>query len=268
MGIAVFSPYGLMREESGILGLVSNYLRTNAWQVFDVRCNGVFSLCERDADTAWKREMSSCFGCMLEQARLEKWAGISCVELSKYLTPEDILESKRWLLSYENGSFEEAVYGQHNVFDLCRGSFHYRFGTEHPDLKNKNHEQAVRRMLVSTVRLLIATEKCNQQNRPEVALLSDGSDFLTAGYLAKSIEQDIRVATFRWDLAKRCVVVNTSSSTEEYNCPLVFEDITSMRSDVRTWPWEITQIIEELMVFLNLTSSQLELPIACTATGK
>jgi len=70
------------------------------------------------------------------------------------------------------------------------------------------------------------------------------------------------VALFKWDLTARSVKVQHPVTNRQYVCPLVFEDITAMRADSRTWPWEILRILDEIMAFLDLSSNQLELPIA------
>ena len=263
MGLVVCSPYGLMREESGVLGLLANYLSKSSWPVSLLRCNGAFSICDRDGESGWRREPESCFACMQEQSCLAGWAAVPVHELSSFLLAEDVLESKRWVLELTSDEHLLAArFHDHPVFDLCRGSFHYRFGLDHPDLRNKNQEQALRRLMMSAVRAILACERFNRQAAPELALVSGGGDYISAVYSACARRQGSRVAQFVWDLAARTVRVIHPVSNREYACPLVFEDVTSMRADSRTWPFELIQILDELLVFLDVTSSQLELPIA------
>jgi len=193
MGIVVLSPYGLMREESGLLGLLANYLKKSAWQVSALGCNGIFSLCDRDGENGWSREVTNCFECMRQQTTLAKWSNVPTQDLSVFLSPEDILESKRWMLSAQTVGLYDALFRGINIYDVCRGSLRYRFGTETPDLKNKSHEQIVRRMMLSAVRASLAAENYNRSCAPEMALLSGGDDFITASYAMRSYKQ-----AFEW----------------------------------------------------------------------
>ena len=261
MSVVVFSPFGLMKEESGILGLLSSYLAKNAWQISFLRCNGVFSLCDRDGEHNWKRDSGSCFACMHEQSRCAKWSGIANRDLSPFLLQGDVLESKRWMASLDIEQCYSAQFQGVAVYELCKGSLHYRYGTVEPDLRNKSVEQFVRRTMVSAVRMLLASQRYFQQVRHELVLVGGGSDYMTGAFLLAARKEGVRTAVFKWDLSKRSVVVRHPSQEREYQCPLVFEDVTAMRPDCQTWPGEILQILEELGAFLELTGSQLELPI-------
>lgn len=262
MKTVIFSPFGAASEETGLLGLLGNYLKNIIPEICVLRCNGVFSLCDRDSENSWRRGIHGCFVCMQEQGRLAAWAGLRQEDLSLYLTPQQITESKRWALSLAADEMEEAVFGQIKPYSLCRASLRNYFGNLEPDLSNANHLHIVRRMMISAVRMCQAADCFISAAKPTLALVAGGEDFISGALAERSRVKGVDVAEFRWDLPNRSVKIFHPRLQKEFSCPLVFEDITSMRSDSRTWPWELVRIVEDILVFLDLTSSQLVLPIA------
>ena len=262
MQVGIFSPYGASSEETGVLGLVGNYVKNMFEQVFVLRCNGIFSLCDRDAESGWRRSVQHCLRCMGEQARLALWANIACDDLSYYLQPEDVMETKRWVTSIPSDELTRVRYGDIEVFGLCERSFHQRCGIEQPDMHNASHEETARRLLLSALRMCLASDKFIHERKPDLMLLAGKDDFITNAFMNRANVRRRDVALFRWDLASRSVRIKHPRRDEEFSCPLVFEDITSMRADTRTWPWELVKIVEDILVFLDLSGSQLSLPIA------
>lgn len=262
MKIAIFSPYGSSSQETGILGLLGNYVKSMFEQVWLLRCNGVFSLCERDAESGWRRGIQNCFRCMGEQARLAIWSGLPCEDLSAYVHPEDVLDSKRWVTTLPIDELEEANFAGIRIFDLCRGAFRSRFGSEQPDLRNPVQDETARRLMISSIRMCLATDRFHKEQHPDLVLVSGESDYITSSFIARSRARSRDIAIFRWDLTNRSIKITHPRTLQEFSCPLVFEDITGMRGDSRTWPWELVKIVEDILVFLELSSSQLSLPMA------
>lgn len=262
MKIGIFSPYGSSSEETGVLGLVGNYIKNMFEQIFVLRCNGLFSLCDRDGELGWRRNVQHCLRCMGEQGRLALWADLACEDLSYHLLPEDVMETKRWVTMLNVSDLGEASYGDIDVFQLCRRSFSQRCGADAPDPHNSAHDEVARRLLVSALRMCIATEQFLKARSPDLMLVAGEGDFITNSFVNAARTVKRPVAIFQWDLASRSVRVRHPVNGKEFSCPLVFEDVTSMRADTRTWPWELVKIVEDILVFLDLSSSQLALPIA------
>lgn len=274
MGIIAFSPYGLASEESGLVALVSSYLNQGPYTVSYLRCNGIFSLCDRDGDYGWRRGIRSCFGCTHEQSSIADWAGLPKDDLSAFLTPDHVQESKRWALGLTPETMRAADFHGLPVFEFCRESFRYRFGTDSPDLNERQQEEIVRRVMVSAARSILAIDKYLLHRSPEACLVAGGHDFMTRCFVERVRSRKIDLSIFRWDLATRSVKVvgprrareiahtAETADAQEFECPLVFDDVTSLRSDARTWPRELTKVLDDLLVFLDLSKSQIELPLA------
>jgi len=262
MRIAVFAPFGSLSRESGILCLIANYLQHMYPDVLQLRCNGIFSLCDRDAERSWKRTLDSCLGCACDQSRLAAWSGVKSGSLSRYLLPRDIDETRRWLSSLGDEAPVTARFHEVPLFPLCQASFFNRFGVSTPDYRNKNHVRTVRRLLLSAARMMLATERFNKKYMPDVTLVADGSDYLTAVYVSRSKAQGAAPAVFRWDLHRRSTQIVHPRSGALYSCDLLLDNITAMRPDPCTWSPELLGIISEILSFLGLSDTQLTLPIA------
>ncbi len=279
MSIVAYSPYGLLSEETGLCALVSRYLQekrgaSQGEGVLQICCNGAFSQCDRDGESSWRRDLAHCARCTAEQIRVAQWAGISQQEVSRYLTPGDIVESRRWVGALAIDEIPDAGAFGESLYDLCRVSLVNRFGTEKPDLHNKSHEQIVRRMLLVALRALSAFNRYFRDHQPEFALLVGGEDVLTAAFLSCARAQSIPLATFVWDVNNRAVLIrrhggytkNAGQARSEggdiFSCPFVFENITAMRSDRHTWPHELVTMLDRLLEFLELDGHQVPLPLA------
>jgi len=262
MNIVIFSPFGAGSQETGLLGLLANYLKNIFPQVCALRCNGIFSLCDRDGENGWRRGIQGCFSCMQEQERLSAWAGIRQEDLSLYLEPEEVVATKRWVLGLSAEEIPHSSFQGFVPYGLCVDSLRAYFGVETPDLSNEAHGPPLRRMLISALRMILVSDRFVRANKPNLALVAGGRDFISAAFIERARAGGVDVAEFCWDLASRSIKILHPRSRKEFPCPLVFEDITTMRSDSRTWPWELVRILEDILVFLDLTSSQLALPIA------
>lgn len=262
MRIVTFTPYGNLSRESGLIYLVANYLRSLFPGLAQVRCNGMLAVCNRDGDNNWKRDIHSCFRCMGEQKKLARWAGLRKISLSRYLLPEDVEDTKRWILSVPADRLLTASFRDISLFELCHGSFRARFGVPEPDLKNKNHEQMLRRFYLAAARVSLATNRFNRIYRPGMSLIAGGDDLITNSFIKQSHEQGADPVVFRLDFSERGIRIFHPQGDEVLSCDLLLEDIYLMRADYATWPNELMKIIEEILIFLGLYDVQLSLPIA------
>lgn len=242
--------------------LLANYLKVSFPEVVQLRCNGVFSLCDRDADSSWTRGMASCFTCMSDQRALSSWSGVPVQDLSSFILPDDVTETKKWVLSLRDDQLLAAEFRGVSVYEVARESFANRFGSVAPDLANKNHEQYLRRLLLAAVRMSIAANRYHSKFAPDMSLVAGGRDYLTRAFVMQGRALRRDVSTFRWDVNQRAIQIAHPREKKLLSCELVPEGIRGMRSDTRTWPSELTTIMNEIGAFLGLDSSQLSLPIA------
>ena len=262
MKIALFTPFGSSSRESGIIYLLANYLHDIYPEIMQLRCNGLFSLCDRDAERNWKRPLQACFACGGEQARLAAWSRVKSTCLSRYLLPRDVDETRRWILSVEEHDLTTARFREVNLFPFCRSSFRSRFGSETPDILNKSHCQVLRRLLLSAARHMLAVDRFHRKYAPDVVFAPGGEDFISALFLSRSNVQGVRPYVLTWDLHSRSTTVANPRTSAVYSCSLLIDKVTEMRSDPSTWPRELLSMIGEILSFLELSDTQLALPMA------
>ncbi len=268
MKIAVHNPFGSLSEEAGVIYLLARYLRRIFPEIVQLRCGGAFSLCDRDAENSWRRGFHTCFQCMQDQSDLAGWADLGVASLTSYLEAEELIETRKWVSFADAESLAEISFKGIVPFPYIRGSIKNRFGIDDPQLHNHHHEQMVRRLMLSAVRTCLATRRFNDQFKPGLSIVAGGDDFVSHSVLGQSRSQGIPVALVRWDIAGRAVKVFHPQSNEVFSCGLVLEGLSSMRGEIKTWPLELLNIIEDLAAFLDINTHQLPLPVASAAQAR
>lgn len=262
MKIAVLAPFGSHSQESGLLYLLANYLHGTYPEVVQLRCNGMFSVCDRDIDNSWTRSVSSCFACIADQKALSDWSGLPVQNYSSYLLPEDIRDTKQWLSSVSAADLPRAEFRALPVFEVCRESFANRFGTGEYDSRNKNHEQFLRKLMLSAARASLTAQRYQRQYAPDLSLICGGRDFISSSFVTVSQGMQRDVSVLRWNVGNRSIQITHPRQNDGYSCELVPEGVLGMRSDVKTWPRELNGIVQGILEFLGLSAGQLKLPIS------
>lgn len=242
--------------------LLANFLKATYPEVVQLRCNGMFSVCDRDVDASWTRTVSSCFACIADQKALSDWSGLPVQDFSSFVTPDNIRETKHWVTALDAQQLPHAEFRGMRIFDICRETFANRFGAVDFEPRNKNHDQFLRRVLVSAARACLAAERYHSAYAPDLCLVSGGRDFITQGFTTFSRAMQRDVAVFRWDVATRAINISHPRNEKSLSCELVPEGVLGMRSDYKTWPAELLGIVQGILNFLELSGGQLKLPIS------
>lgn len=265
MRVLVFSPYGSMTPESGVIYLVVNYLSRMFPEIYQLRCNGVCSLCDRDGEHNWQRDISSCLMCVRDQQELSDWSEIKMLELSRFIKPDQVIRSRRWVNGLPTESLTKAEYDGERVFDWCVSSFSARFGTPMPDLRNLNHEGVARRLMLSALRVRQACERLHQEVQPNLVFVAGGEDALSAALSAGCKKQGIGVVRFVWRISERLVQIHHPDRDDMLACEFFLDDVSAMRKDPETWSPELIKVLHEVLEFLGIDESQLALPLVSEA---
>jgi len=262
MKISIFTPFGTLSHESGLIYLLANYLRSAGVEVVQLRCNGIFSCCDRDAEFQWQRPFHGCFQCIADQSSVARWSEVGSVELSRFIIAEEIEETKRLLQTTPAAGLMTLEVRGIRLWDVVSGSFRNRFGLSALDSNNRQHEQFLLRFMLGAARMLLAARRFNNVFSPDLQLVAGGTDFLSAALLRQAQEQRCKLALFQWDLNDRQVRIMHPREKKELACELYLEGIARMRSDVKTWPPELITILEDILNFLEIPAEQILLPIA------
>lgn len=262
MKIVSFVPYALQSREAGLVAMIANYLRTYDLPVTQIRCNGIVPTCDRDSSEAWQRSVTTCLSCISEQTKLGRWAEQRADDLSPYISPADIDETKRWMLGLSKIELLTAEYEGISLARICKSSFEKRFETDRPDVMNRSVEMVVRRMILATARIMRAMRKYAVSNRPDFALIASGEDYLTAAAAIALRERKVKVSVFGWNKHSNDIAIENPVTGKVATYPLVFENVTQLRQDIRTWPSELSRMLEEILAFIDLAPAQVALPLA------
>ena len=262
MTVLVHAPYGLSHKESSLIYLFANYLKTINLDIAQITCNGAFSLCDKDEETGWRRTIRSCLGCAHNQKGLAGWSSIQDSDLSKYINADEVTFTRRVINEMSVEQLKKMTYGGVLVYDLCIESFRLRTNNINPDFNNKKHEQLFRRYMLSAVRMCISVKKLLNVLRPDMSLIASGNDFITRSYVEQSKRMNIKAVLFKMDLHERCIKVINTQNGEIFTCPLLVNDVTTMRADVNTWPKELINMMHDISSFLDVSDSQISLPLA------
>lgn len=256
MKVAIHAPHNSLGPESSFLYLLARYLQRDFSGIFQLRCNGMFSICDRDPDNSYRRPLDLCLSCQHDQTRAAAWGGLSSEDLSRYLSPAHVTETRRLFASLSDDEVMRLRFADRQLWDLCRASFERVCRTPTVDLHNKRHRQIARKLLISTLRMSLAVEAWNRAERCDLLLVPDSTDYLTAALRAQCAQDGISVLLCRWDLHRRVTSVRYEESDTECDCPLMFNDVTAMRSDVDSWPREVLAALATVRNYLALEAQR------------
>lgn len=262
MKTVILTPFGSASQEVGLIYLLVNYLSQIHKDIAQLRCNGIFSLCERDCLTNWQRSFAACSDCLAEQIKLAEWSSVEAVELSQFLSAEDAMISKRWLSTLSSSGLERSRFKGTSIYQLCVESLAKRLGVDEPVLNNKMHEVIIRRLMLSALRMLLATKRFNNTFRPDLCLVAGGDDVVTRSFVEQSQQQKKEVVVFSWDMSGHSITITQLRTGRTCSCDLVLEGIAEVRKDFRSWPPEFLEKIDQVLAFLGISASQLTLPLA------
>ncbi|NMC63576.1 MAG: hypothetical protein GYA55_10475 [SAR324 cluster bacterium] len=252
MSIILFAPFSSSSAEAGLMYLVGNYLRYLRQDVFQLRCNGIFPVCERDSEHEWKRNIRSCPACIAEQRMLARWGSLESKDLSSFLQPDEIQDTWRTILNVPKEELMEFRYRGVPLFELARGSFRDYFGVDHPVLKSEEQIKDLRQLLLSTWRMAIAVRRLNNRMTPRTALVTGGQDYMSRTYVAHSVGQGIDVVVFQWSASDRAVNLINLRDNRCYSCEFIIEDLRMMRNNPESWSDEPLEQIHSILDFIGI----------------
>jgi hypothetical protein len=251
MKLALFSPYGLVHSEAGVLYLLANYLLKHGADVVQLRCDGAFSTCGRDSKVAGGRNVMSCARCIGEQRALANWASSKSREMSSFLVSDDVLQSSKWLSSVNTADLMRAEFRGVNLWSVCADEFKARFPESVVAELSAREEECVRQLFISYVHATVACERFMAGVVPDLHFVAGLVDPLSRAYMQQAHASGGDVAMFLYDTTEEAIVVESARTGARYTTKLLLSGITSMRNDPRTWAPEVTAIVHEILTFLG-----------------
>jgi hypothetical protein len=247
MSVAVLTPYASLNPESGLLHLLARRLKSRGDHVEQVRCNGIFSTCDRDALTGWRRTVGSCAGCIADQRSLAAWAGIPATELSIFLSPSDIERIEQLVATLDIAELWSLEFDGVNFENTLQASFAERFPGVRFDPSNRQHEQAVARLARSALRCAVAVSKYFAGRRPGVLMTAAGEGFLEQIVSHQALKAGIACAVLHSEPSRRCTTMRWLGDSTLHEIPLLIASLDGMRSDPATWSPELMTIVDQCL---------------------
>lgn len=251
MKVSVFSPYGVVVRESGLVSLLSNYISKRGAEVAQFQCDGGLPVCGRDKHGGMVRTPYQCAQCMGEQGELVVWSGVTGRKLSKHIVPEDVRTTFEWLLNVSADQLSRLEFRGVNLIGVCTAEMSERWQYFDVDSLSEPQERDLRALFHAYVRTAVATERFYQNWKPQLAIVTSIQDPIVHAHATQLQRSGVDVAVCRYDGSNDVVVVESPFEQTQYSTPLVLERITSMRSDPRTWGPEVTAMAHELLTFLG-----------------
>ncbi|NDC37223.1 MAG: hypothetical protein EBZ48_04130 [Proteobacteria bacterium] len=252
MSVLLVSPSGKRDPEVGLLYLIGRFLISQGHHVAQLMCNGVVAGCDRDADSNWRRGIQSCLGCMQEQRDLAQWGGIPALRLSEGIIAEVVQHSSRWIDSLPTEELWGAAVGGIGLAELAQATFEARFGVASPDFNNKLHDRFVRMLLAAVLRVHHGATALLKSRNPSLLLLPANAGLITATVGKAALTLKIPVFHWQAQLAKRCITIHAAHSDMLHECPLLIEDVLTLRTDMKTWSPDLVSILKATEEFLGL----------------
>ena len=251
MKLAIFSPYGSIHREGGLVYLVANYLAKNGADVVQLRCDGALPACGRDRRGDVARTPFQCARCMNEQVALAQWSGAHTRDVSTFLVPDDILKTAEWIQGVPTDALSRVEFRGVNLLEACASEFRMRWEEFNLQALTEAQQFDVRALFVAYVRVAVASERFIEQAKPTITILTSIHDPMAHAYLLQAKLAKLEASVVSFDPEEEAVVVESLASKERYMTKLVLEGITSMRSDPRTWGPEVTAVVHEVLTYLG-----------------
>jgi hypothetical protein len=251
MKLALFSPYGSLHHEGGLIYLLANYLVKQGADVTQLRCDGALPACGRDKKHPSGRTPFSCLECVGEQKALASWAGVRARELSSFIAPDDLLTSAQWISSVSGGDLSRIEFRGVRLWHVCEDEFRSRWPVENMERLTAAQERDLRGLYVAYVHATVSSERFIASWKPTLSFLTATSEPLANAYLSQIRRVQSEAAIFSYDAPTESIVVEALSSGERYSTPLLLPNIAEMRADPRTWAPELSAIVHEMLSFLG-----------------
>jgi hypothetical protein len=258
MKLAVFNPYGLMDQESGVVYLLANFLGKQGAEVLQLRCDGAQQACARDVLSGGVRTPFSCSQCSGEQAALAQWCGARPKALSSLLSPSDISQTAQWLAAAAGDALFRVEFRGVNLWEQCREQFVSQWKLQPGQELTPQLDRSLRQLFTSYMHTRIASERFIAASKATAHFVTRPRDAASSAYLAEArAASGSEIATFSFSAEDEAILIETDGSPHRYETRLVLQGITSMRSDFRTWAPEVTAMVHEMLSFLGYAPDRL-----------
>ena len=194
---------------------------------------------------------------MSEQKATADWATLRAKTLSSFLVPDDIVQSKKWIASVKRQDLLQSEFRGIPLWEICRDDINARFGECDGVSTSPLQDQAIRDLMLSAVHTLVSVDRFITTVAPSLHLIAGGNDTLSAAYKTVVQKGRFEAAVFSYDAQEEVIAVESLLTGTRYNTKLILDNITSMRTDPKTWAPEVTAIMHEMLTFLGFAPDKI-----------
>lgn len=258
MAITFFSPYGTLIKESGFMYMFARYINAFCGDVYQLKCNGLFTICNRDCLVKDKRNFLTCGNCIACQNELATWACIDSHEISKCLRADILRYIKKEFLLVPDDELNNVYYEDLNIYELCKGSFVSFLGSESPDITNKRTLQLVKKIMLSSIKTVEAIKTYYANFNPHLFFIASSNDFLTNSVLGYLRSTNRKFVEIEWNDEKNVFSIISSNKQELKQYEIFIDSIVHFRNDFTTWPEEFINMLNDVAEFVELKNKEVD----------
>lgn len=261
MKIGLFFPYGVSQSEANVGQLIGAAAIHYGVDVVSASCNGILSLCDKDKQTNWKREATTCFHCQCGQDYVQKWGGFPRVELSRYLSAEFFSKSRRWLQEVTKSELLQVSIGDLPFSSVCTQTFRLRFEKSFSEKSNLQEERFYRMIVLNTLRVYEAIQCFVRQEGVDTLLVSGQEQFVSNAARLACVKAGKESVGITSDKDSSQALLRHSNKAEPLLASVAVSQLELMRRDVTTWPKEFFNNFSPALRYIGIEDEQLDLPI-------
>lgn len=258
MKIMIFNPYGTQKSETGVLAATVRMLQEYGHQVFGLSCDGCLSQCDRSVapESGFRRRLGECFNCAKDQARLVEALKLPTNILSSYLSPLEVEESFKLVLSTPRAELAELTFQGESLAWLSRQSLKARFGSVDAAFDSDENVRGVRDLYLSMIRLMQAATNSAYLLKPDLVLIL-GRDALSEAFAAGA-----KFGNSRFGLlcsAGQDNLISVFDSMKSSSEMMEIKNMSSFRVTIPLVEWdkELFSSVRDLLVFFDIPVVQM-----------
>jgi|GEM_PF-3919969 len=261
MKILLSNPFESINKESGYVKASLLYLKSIGFQVSNLACNGINSICNYDIDSFnQSKRISRCQTCFYKQEKISSKNHFDLVKIGNFLNPTSISHITRDIDNlFNNRNINLDILNQYNVNDyfpfllIKENLSEFLIGNE-INLKNRKHLTIIKRMMLSVVKLLFTYDKYIKQTKDiSFSLIVNSSSFYSKALYAVSLKNEIKVIVY--DYQDDNILITNNQNMKDYQTEFIIDNFSNR--NLRDFPTELVSDISKSLTFLKIIDNQL-----------
>ena len=241
--------------ETSLMAMIARLIGSSSHGV-QLQCNGAFLNCDRDVKLGFHRTVESCLQCMSESSQLAQWAGLSIENLTRYMPSSDLERTKRWVSAVEREELTIAEFDGITPYEWCQALFTERFKVAFPQIDNQQHENFIRRSLLTIVRMRIAVRRFLFAVKPDCIFASPSREAFSRALMESAQDIGLNLISVSRAPSQRLIEIERWVDGTKINTDLFMHDYRQIKSELDKWPDELKEQLKVIAQFAGITVAE------------